>query len=223
MTLDEMVYEVWEEVRRNIVDDDEIDYRLIAKQIHDQRATWVENSLNKNEAFDRFSQSLGTITFEPAPASFDEQTDLGRVMLVSQQTIPTPMYLNKKPLFSIAPIAIHGIYFKYADPQTIWAVGNGKFNARQIFYTWINDKIMLVANDSNNFQFLKNLHIEAILEDPSELSTFNASTTDYPINGKTWTYMREFVVKALLRKISSTEDKINNSTNDYIQERKGDV
>lgn len=223
MTLDKMIYEVWEEVRRNIVDDDEIDKRLITELINDQRATWVENNLNKGESFGRYSQSLGTITLTVVPATYDQTTDLDRGMLVSVETIPTPIYLDGKPLFAVTPLSIDGFTFKYVDPQTVWALGSGKFNLRQIFYTLIDGHLMFLAKRSVNFELLKNIHVEVIAENPTDVTGFSSSTSTYPISGKIWTYMREQVVKALVRKIQSTEDKINNSTNDNISTRQSEA
>lgn len=221
MTLNEYAYEIWEEIRPNIVDDDSIDIRLIKRLIDNQRTLWVENDINKGEDPTRYAQSLGTIDLILKPSSYDETTLTGKIMMVTTgQAIPVPIYRNGKPLFTlINPLDMRTVQYKYVEPQSAWSRGNGTFNSLQTFVTYANGKIELFGNNLDFLSGLKSIHVEGVFERPTDVASFNDETSEYPMSEKLWAYLKSQVVKILREKIFGPEDKINDSTNENIETR----
>lgn len=224
MTLNKMIYEVWELLRRNIVDDDEIDERLIKDLIIEQYQTWIKNEVNKTDDYEKFSTPLGYYTFTPDDGSFDIVIDVDTKVLVSTTTLPKFIYRNGKPVITVIQSPdVKSIPIKLVKQKGLWSRGNSRFNSRQIFALHIKnlEKLFLVSNDSNNYAGIGRLYLEGVLENPTDLSAFDPDTTEFPLTDGGWTYIQDYVLNKLIGKIKSTEDKDNNSTNDYIQERAG--
>ena len=71
MTLEQLIYEVRLVIRQqNLFDDDKLDDRLIKHWIHNQRALWIRNEMNKQRTVDeQIIQTLGCIPLEVADRS----------------------------------------------------------------------------------------------------------------------------------------------------------
>ena len=64
-TLSEIIYDLWQSVSANISDDSVLDERLLKYWVHNQRALWLRNELNKNRTIDdNVIQDLGAVELE---------------------------------------------------------------------------------------------------------------------------------------------------------------
>ena len=64
-SLNKIVYSIQEKLRVELSDDDPIDWRLIAEEIHTTRAAFIRNEMNRNRTPDPFIiQNLGCVELE---------------------------------------------------------------------------------------------------------------------------------------------------------------
>ena len=58
ITLNKLTYDLLELIRGNITDDDELDLRQIEYWIHNQRALWLKNEMNRFRSIDDDQQDV---------------------------------------------------------------------------------------------------------------------------------------------------------------------
>ena len=232
MTMKEMVYEVWELVRRNIVDDDEIDYRLIKKLILDQRELWLSNAFNKGELSPQTGAGGTGSTTNPERYKQVIVSDMGEILCpgdktfcmdnlhISKSSEPFPNVINykgKPALLRITkcdcPVQV-SIDFTSVTRGTY--VGNGRWNSKQMYAFLYDDYLYLSSKDQDAIQDTTKLCTDAILADPSE---FIDDDEEFPIDGKNWEYMLPEIIKKLRLKIGSLEDKENDAQDQELNYR----
>lgn len=231
MTLNGYAYEVWEIVRKKIVDDDEIDIRLIIQLITDQRKLAISNAINKgNKApdgsdsssgsgydggWDSYVQSmsldLSLVTCPPEDNPCVEQAKLWK----SNTEFPETLSLGRRPaIIRVAPCSgdcvIKGPIL-FASHDRARFVGNGRFNNNQIVGYIRDDHFWIMTKDTLVDPFT--VCIDAIFEDPTKVPGFDPDTDEFPV-GKNWPYMMANIIKYLDNKIKSTQDRINDATNE---------
>jgi hypothetical protein len=234
MTFKEMVYEVWEDLRRQIVDDDEIDERLIKRAITNQRELWLSNLFNKGDVgegggggtssgtlygYDYYVQRTSCLNLEDVECDSSSDYCLDDMFLKrTEGTIPRTVNLKSLPAITrIVPCACilrDKIDFNSIDRARNG--GNGRFNSKQIFAFLYADKLYFACKDETQLDALTSVVVSGIFADPTEVDTFDEDD-QFPIDGKIWEYMRPIIVQRLLNKVRQLEDKTNDSQDQNLQ------
>lgn len=230
-TLNTYAYEIWELVRKKIVDDDEIDIRLIIQLITDQRKLAISNSINKGGASSDGTESSSGSGYDGGWEQYVQSMSLDMSKVICTPTdyfcveevnlwkstteFPTTLTIGRRPaVMRVAPCDgdcfIKGpIIFSSHDRGRF--VGNGRFNNRQIV-AFIRDNHMWFMTKDDYVVDPQTICIDAIFEDPTEVPGFNPDEDEFPI-GKNWPYMMANIIKYLDHKLASTQDRINDATN----------
>lgn len=223
MTLNEYTYEIIEAVRGEIHDDDILDTRLIKQLIHDQRAIWLRNELNRSRDIPEVViQDLGCVEIEPASAveccNFSSDCKVYRTKL----KIPKPISLHfREAIERVGPSNILEKPYSLKDYKELIFFGNGRFNKRTIGAAYKDERIILVSKD-DVLQLMQYINIRMVASDPTEAAKFNHCTgqtcysddMEYPVTDWMWNYMKEYIVNQLLKKTSIPNDTTNDANHE---------
>jgi len=234
MTLTKMAYEIWEIIRKNIVDDDEIDIRLIKQLIIDQRELSISNTINKGNSqgnitqygtasgydggWENFAQTITLVLAQETPVTSGSDCYTNGIFWVSTTDIPSLLVMGRRP--AVLRVIVNSPDLYAYKPTTLFAsydralyAGNGRFNSGQLVSFIKNDKLGIGLKFTATPPTITSASVEAIFRDPTEISGYDDTTDEFPV-GKLWPYIRAEVEAVLRRKIGSTEDIINNADND---------
>lgn len=224
MTLSEISYAILEQIRSHrIVDDEEIDIRLVDSWVKNKRADILKNKVNSG-------CKINTVNTQPLSVSitrvastvmgthqypYTDLTTQDFYLYKSTEKIPNILWERSGPLiieitssdklkppFSTVPFA------------RLRFCGKGRFNSGLIYaaidtdnYLYLNDKSFLGSDGS--------VTIKAIFEDPTEVTGFNVDTDDFPCSMdvieaiKTSVFDKEFKVS-----LTAPEDDNASDAND---------
>lgn len=103
--------------------------------------------------------------------------------LRTKQEIPKPLRISYNPFNQVSPIDITGTYatafanFQYVEPQRIEFLASGKFFNAVTYYTYINDRVIILNYPNNSLKFI---YIKGLFEDPSKLKAINDCKSGKP-------------------------------------------
>jgi hypothetical protein len=228
MTLNELTYQVIEAVRPELHDDDVLDLRYIKDLIHNQRALWIRNELNKDRDIpEEIIQDLGCVEIEAASTTeccdFSSECKVMRTVL----KIPKPITLHhREAIERIGPTDFTKKSYSIKDYKEVVFFGNGKFNRNMIAAYYRNDRIYLYSKDATA-DLLEHINIRLVASDPTEAAKFNHCTGDpcytddseYPLSDYMWNYMKEMIIKQVLLKSQLANDTTNDANNTISGEK----
>lgn len=225
VTLNELVYDLWEIARPRISDDDNFDKRQFRFWIKNTRARLLRNELNKNRTIDsNIIQDLGCVPLELADkADCCEITDGCKILRTSKEIPNTIELYNKSAITRVAPINKLEVPFNFVEYERAVFSGNGRFNSNQVFAFPLNNRIYIKIKDSNIAKFLTHINVMGVFEDPEEASKFKhcdgtACYTDnskYPVNNWMIETMKEMILSVNLNAaLQAVEDTSNNAKAD---------
>lgn len=181
MTLNEIVYDVWESVRSIISDDSELDKRKLAFWIKNQRARMLKQEFNKNYRVidQRVVQDLGSVELQVTNTiSIPNITiPLSKMVMSTIVELPNTIEQYTKPTFTrIGSIDKIDRKFTYVDYTKAPYVGNGKLNTNQ-FFVFLIGKTLYVTGNKNNSKWkgLKYINIQGVFEDVEEAENLKYS------------------------------------------------
>jgi hypothetical protein len=231
LTQDTLVYELWELIRKNITDDDSIDYRQIAEWITQQRAFWIKRQTNNRMGLvdNAFYQNLPKMELEEINSI--EDTSIACSGYIKRTKLSVPRIIEGKTGYlvrRIGPIDNLSERFKVKDITELIYLNNGRFNNTALFAIFDKGKANIVSTSTNPYYgALKYISVDAVFENPEQLedyidkdgnSLFDKSTTPYPITRDLYLYMKEAVIKFNIPLIKQAdEDPLNNAINDEQQ------
>lgn len=189
MTLNEIAYMILEQIKSNkIVDDEEIDLRLVKSWIKLKRTDIIKNkavsgqdiNLNNAQAA-QYSVSLvpsytGTIT------TGVYNCDNGQDFELYKSTVPLSniVYAHGNPLIiEITSEDKMRLPFSLVTMGQLRFSGNSRFTNNLIFGAVDVDKYLYFKKNSE-FVTRPNFVIKAVFEDPTTVPGFNEDTDDYP-------------------------------------------
>lgn len=222
-TLNEYIYDIYESIRPNIVDDEAVDERYIRTLIHNQRELWIRNDAAKNRIIpESVIQDLGCVDIEPAPAV--ECCNYSSSCQVMRTKVKIPRFItlnNTMAITYIGPLDPNGKPFILLSQNDIKYFGNGRFSSQGIAVDYRNDHLYLVSKNAT-LPLMEKISVRGVFVNPEDVAYFKHCSgspcyTDdmtYPIIGGIWPFMKEQIVKMLIHKYTIGEDRSNNNTND---------
>lgn len=207
MLLKEISYLILEELRAaHIVDDDNIDIRLLEQLIKQKRAQYIRNQYSNTKEVD-----VSTLQ-ELVLSTTLEST--GDTKILRSSSI-LPKIINHKGvnlidnLFSSDKL---GIQFTEVPFARLPYVGNGLFNNRFIHVAYEHDGYLYFKAKADSHKLLSTCVISAVFEDPEDVTGFDVDTDEYPIA----MWMVESIKNDVIQKdyrtlITSPNDTLNNA------------
>lgn len=226
MTLNEYTDQIIEAVRNEIHDDDTLDRRYIKSLIHNQRAVWLRNELNKNRDIPQeVIQHLGCVPLQAANAIECCDFSGGCKVYRTRDRIPVPISLHhREAIERVGPADMTGKPFSIKDYKEVLFAGNGRFNHKMIF-AYYRDGYIFLASKNPQVALLGNIDLDLVATDPTEAGKFNNCSgepcynddMEYPLTDWMWQYMKEYIINELLRKSSVPVDTTNDANHNMRQ------
>lgn len=208
MTLNELVYDLWENVRGTIANEDDIDKRQLEFWIHNQRALWLRNDLNKSLNINTsYIQDLGKISLEMVNINLPVDKNF-RYLRTTVDIPPLIKRHNKEALIRVGSPILSQIPFDIVDPLKLPYIGNGRYNYNSVYATLIDRRIYILYREKNIlFNTINNINVKCILENPTDAKDFTdydgnicwSDSSEYPISRDLYNYMKAEILKLDLR------------------------
>lgn len=209
MTLQEIAYELRLAMRKQkLFDDDELSDRMLKHWVHNQRALWLRNDLNKNHSIDDQIVQRVCMELEVADRSECPVKTTGVTVLKTVSQLPKVIELhNSDGVIDVSPVDILAYSFSYVPLARARVSGKGRFNSKIIFAFKHDDYIYITSQRNESFaRYIRFIMIRGIFEDPTELAEFAhvdgtacyVDTDEYPLNRWMWNYMQSEIIKAKL-------------------------
>lgn len=230
-TLNSYAYEILELLQKNLVDDFEIDIRLIKELIVEQRKLDISNMINRGGGASEYGSSSG---YDGGWDSFVQEVVLG-LTLQSYEDSGSLCYENRETWKSTTQVpriltmgrrmAVTNVSLSYPDTYEMkpgilftskdrgFYSGSGRFNSKQLVSFIKNKYLYILSKKETPARTIGFATVEAIFEDPRDIIGFDDDSSEFPM-GKLWPYTKGYVLDAALRKLATTEDKLNNATNE---------
>ena len=236
MTLDELIYQVYEVLEINS-DDSSADDRLVEQLIVQQRALWLRNEYNKNRTIDQnVIQDLGCVEVIEVDKSECCEIKLDCKILRTKNPLPNTIEFHRdNAITRVGPIDItQRAYKELMYPKEVPFFGNGRTNQKTIAWflkkTFEGLHIYLISKDTFNAKLIEQINVSGIWEDPRLAGQYSncqgkpcwTPASPYPINAWMWNYMLPEVAKLLETKLKMPQDlesdnKDNIGDNDNVQ------
>lgn len=223
MTLKEIIGELRLTIRaQKLYDDDELDDRLLKHWVHNQRALWIRNEINKNHSVDDQIIQKACIAMSVVDRSDCPVQVTQFDVLRSSLEIPKTIELHQSDgIVRVGPVDGLARDYSYVPLARAKFAGSGRFNNTIIFsYRHHNYMYLHSQKTSNYARYIKYMMIYGLFEDPTALAQFThvddtpcySDSNDYPLNSWMWNYIKSQIMRAefdLL--IQAPVDEINDS------------
>lgn len=212
-TLKEITYDLYQHIRSNASDDDDIDLRNIKYWIRTQRNLWLKNVLNKYKiTSENVIQDLGTIAVETSGIYKRTAITLPRFLSVDQHPqivrVGTPTLSKTVKDYSIIPY------------QQSKFTNSGRFNSTVISAFLFNGRIYL-AGSTAGLGAISTVNIRGVFEEPLDVITYGTPDVpftedmEYPIDEGFIPYIKGEILKAdVMSVLKAPQDPMNNAHND---------
>jgi hypothetical protein len=222
MTLNEAVYQILEVAAPNRSDDDVIDNRFLKALIHTKRAHFITNEMNKNRiASPALMQDINCLEMELADDAECCDFKSGCDVLRSKLEIPMPIAMhNTLGIERIGPVSASQPGYSFMPYEKAIYFGNGRYNKTGRAAYIRNNRVYVVSPQDTSLIDL--ISVRGIFEEPGELSSFISCSgspcynddSKYPIDSRTWDYIKEEIIsKDMTRILSMPQDLENDAMN----------
>jgi len=230
MNLNEIIYQLRLDIRKQeLFDDDELSNRMIKKWVHDQRALWIRNEVNKNHTIDDQIIQPACMELEVADRSECPSKVTGVSVLKSKLELPKTIELHYTDgIIKVGSVDKLAYDYSYVHLERAKFAGNGLFNSKTITVFRYNNYIYLVSKRVKNFaRYVRFIMVYGLFEDPTALANFTHVTgeacysddDDYPLNSWMWNYMRTEILKLNLPLIvEGVTDKVNDANENVTKD-----
>lgn len=223
VTLNQIAFEIFEVVRGDISDDDDISLDMIKDMIHDTRAKLLKQKFDKNARVidDVFTQSLGALQIEAVDASAHSSIKAGRYMYRTVREIPATIdRKNYEGTFTrLGPADKLATGYNLVSYDRALYSGNGRFNRDQIFCFLRDNKLYLISNSGAYHKGVQFIDVVGVFQNPSQVATFLDSNGDslyaddktYPVSRSLKEDIENIVKKKLMPNAQAPTDKLNDA------------
>ena len=176
VTLNQIAYGLFEEVRAKLADDSDISLDQIKDMIHDVRATLLKQKFDKNLRVidDIFTQPLGAIEIEAVDSSLHSNISSGRYMFRTIREIPETIDRRnyEGTITRVGPAdQLATKYNLVSYDRALWS-GNGRFN-RDIVFAFLKDnKLYLISNSGRYHKAVQYIEIRGVFQNPEQAAKF---------------------------------------------------
>lgn len=175
MTLNEIVYSIFDRVKPYLTDDSELTEELIAHDIIAERADLIKKSLKGNAMYDdALVQEICCLELEEVDASTCPDVTVGCNVLRTILELPQEILFTR-----IGPINFTKKGFTIVPYEQSHFSGNGRFNNKEIFAYSRNNHLYLFSKDPNLF-LLEKINVRGIFENPAALSGYDNCNSNEP-------------------------------------------
>lgn len=223
ITLNELAYSLFEDIRGSIKDSDDIDIREFYFAIHTQRALWIDKTSITERDLASLEQNLGCLQLERVDSGSyckNPAIETGYTLMRTVKDIPKPIIKNGAFLITrVGGIDQHQVNFSFVSINKARFSGNGKFNKNGIFSYYMDNKIFIKSKDPLSHA-IEYINVRGVFENPEDLGGFICCNNDpcyspnspYPIPAKLIDYMLGEIRKNKLQFIQNLpSDRANDS------------
>ena len=221
MTFNKIRYKIFEKLRPNLSDDDDIDLRLIGDEVHNQRALSLRNELNRNRTIDpTIIQDLGCVETTVVDRAECCDITIGCSIIRTVLQIPSTIELHNDNALWINPVDKLEKSFSFISYERAKFISGNRFSKNQIYAFILNNYIYLISEDDSH-QEISHISVRGVFENPEEASKFNTCEGDscfnpdapYPLKRWMCTYIEGQAYNNLLSKIKNPVDTSADSKN----------
>jgi len=224
-TINEITSSIINTVRPKMVDDDWIDERDVREWVNDQRNEFARQQLSRNPiSIDINFFQTENIEMKVINSSLHSSYNSGEVVLVSKNKIPTVLHRkgSTPAINKIGSNMFLSYPYRYEDSNSILQFLNGgrSFNKDTILATIDHGYLVLIAKENPTLKGIKIVTLEAVFENPLEISTFSEDDSVYPLPGN----LRRPLEKKIISENFGIEiQNYSDETNDSNHELKPDT
>lgn len=223
-TLNEIRDSIINTYRPQIKDDDWIDERDIIEWINDQRNEFAKQQLDRNPlSINTNFLQQEEVELKPMTYMFDK-ADLH--VAASKKRIPTIINTrgSEPAINTISGNHILALPYKFVpyDKITSYLYGSRQFNKDSIFVTLENGYLILVSSGNHTLRAIDDIKIQAVFENPLEISTYTRETDIYPLPGNLRPMLeRKIIQEKLGLEIQNYSDEDNNASHELKSDVNG--
>lgn len=213
-SLKEISYDLYQHIRANASDDDDIDLRNIKYWIRTQRNLWLKNILTKYKiTSENIIQDLGSLTLETSGIYKRCTVDLPRFLSVNQE----PQIIRVGPV-TLAKTTKDYTIIPYQQSKF---VNSGRFNKNIVSAFLYNNRVYL-ASSAQTLNLLTTVNVRGVFEDPLDVTWYGSPSNipftedmEYPIDEGFIPYIKGEIIKAdVIAYLKAPQDPLNNAHND---------
>jgi hypothetical protein len=229
-TLNEIAHDLLGIVRPQLSDDSELDLRQIKFWIHNQRALFIRNELNRSRTIDPAIIQTICVELEEVDASDCCDITLDCPILRSTKVLPDTIELhNSQGITRVAPINVKSAPFSHVEKDRIPFVAEARFTGNMI-YTFRHNGYLYVYTKNPRYKNLAAASVSLVAEDPTAAATFKDCTTaenpvpcytddmEYPIKAWMIPGLKQSILQSNLMVTAQAEqqqaDEANNAKSD---------
>ena len=229
MTLHELSYLILEGIRANkIVDDENIDIRLIQDWINLKRDLYIKNARDTNP-----NNRLNLNIYQKLPVDVEiiDVEDAGDYPFINNTTqsykiVQSIEYGNENPIPSIiedknGPIVLSvesvdamKLPFTFVSYDQLKFSGNGKFNSGLIYGAIRDNNLFFKYHPF--FEDHEQVVLRAVFQDPRQVTGYDTRTSEYPANMDLIEYIKNGVYDKDVRMLLSTKPDVVNDASGII-------
>lgn len=224
MTVVEICYMVMEGLSSNkIVDDFEIDIRLVKQWVILKRSQFLKNKTNSgydinlnNAQTQAFVVSKIDSVGTPSSYPFVNTTTQKYTIFKSDTVIPKILENMMGPLvleFGNEDLNKYG--YQFVPYERLKFCGNGRFNSGLV-YGALKDQYVYLQQRTGDDYLVDNPNcvIRAIFEDPTKVTGYNDETSEFPCSLDVIEYIKNSIFDVELKVMLNTPEDNLNSAND---------
>ena len=203
------------EVARNahVVDDERIDPRLWQDFIMLKRSQFIKNHLNEKQYIELNTLQIERLTLSAYDSSLDiAGVSIGKKIL---RTAEVPKMIESRvgpAVYELSTADLISKTIMYVPFDRLRWCGNGTINRNMIFAGFYENRFY-VKSGSDMHVPIKYINVTAIYADPTQVSTFDEDTDDYPINDYMINYIQAAILKGeFTEMLKNRSDEINNAS-----------
>ena len=220
----EIVFDVFEQLRSHIGDDDDIDLRQIEAWVKDYRADFLKQRFDRDpyDISPTFIQYLFQLDVEKVDSSSVTSYNSGRYLMKTVDTVPNTIKRNGygHSLLHISSSDKLNHSFTITTHSKAISSGNSRFNRNEIFAFPYNGYIYFYSK-GDAFKTIYHVDIQGVAEDPQEWYLAGQSSSAYTGNENYYTSrdLKRYIVQSILKdkyqiNINSPSDKKDDGTHE---------